>query len=204
MGRGTEFFTPNVSGDNSLYNNRNSFQKISLDNVSDSLQRESLRIWFPYQEDELVKHIKMVAKNKRFFEWRRRPFVWAPCEFVKEIRQDRTMRIPESIEQFLELKAEGRYDFTSISTINFKGTSIKLRDQTFAWTPVDSANKNADTEDLIRKFYEFFCGVPYDEIEHENDKEKTFENMFDKSVIAEIRESLRIAVVKLESILPSM
>lgn len=163
--------------------------------------KDPARIWFNTQEDNVIKHIQKVDKDNRFYDFRKLPFVWAPCGLNSEIRNDETMGIPSSEEEYAELRLEGRYIDTEIEDIYF----VKSQNDTtgaVSYTIMDESDPNASKIDLKKKFSKFFLGVPYHLAPHKNDVDKTFPKMW--TLVDEVRRALRHAVVKIESFIPHM
>ena len=196
-----ELFSQNISGDTALYNDSNNFTKLSLDGKKHNLGKDPARIWFNTQEDNVMKHIQKVDKENRFYDFRKLPFVWAPCSMSSEIRDDETMGIPSSEEEYGELRRQRRYIDTEIEGIYF----LKSQDSTsgeITYTIADENDPSAKKIDLKKKFSKFFLGVTYNLAPHKNEADKTFPKMW--LLVDEVRRALRHAVVKIESFLPHM
>ena len=194
-----ELFSQNVSGDTALYNTTQSFTKLSLDAKKHNLGKDPARIWFNTQEDNVMKYIQKVDKDNRFYDFRKLPFCWAPCKLNGEIRDDPTMGIPSSEEEYMDLRAENRYVDTEIEGIYFVKTTTESG---ATYTIMDEDNPSAAKTDLKKRFSKFFLGVPYNMAPHKNEADKTFPKMF--LLVDEVRRSLKHAVVKIESFIPHM
>ena len=195
-----ELFSQNISGDTALYSNSSSFSKLSLDTKKHCLGNDPSRMWFNSLEDNVIKHIQKVDKENRFYDFRKLPFCWAPCEVNAEIRDDPTMGIPSSEAQYNTLRKEGRYVDTEIEHIYFNITRSK--EDVVTIMIMDESDPGASKIELKRRFSKFFLGVPYDLAPHKSDADKTFPKMW--LLVDEVRRSLRIASVKLETNIPHM
>ena len=198
-------FGYNVSGDNALYNPGSSFLKLSLDERKKDLPAESVRLWLNQQKDLITKHIQKVAKNNRFTtNWQNLPFVWQPCEFGAEIADDLKMGIPSSVNEYLEFLDSDRYKNTPVANITFKETK-ETRVTTFPFK-IAHVDGSPVTDEVATQniFSRYFTGYDFNMIPQESTVSNTFENTFDPKIISEIRETLRLMIVKLEAIMPHM
>ena len=208
---------------------QSNYKKLDLDDFNHGTYKNTIHIWFRDLEFNIRKDIIKIHKNNRFSNFSVLPFIWNPC-FNNDLPEDSPhFGFPNSPTEFQEFKDAGLYKNTPVEYLDIVQTRIRTRsmakqksekddtpDFEILDTPElifsDAEYKVTSTEpgdtrspkELASVFCKFFTGFEPERMPFKKAEKRTWTGLFEIDVLAELRDSVKIAVITLLAVIPSL
>ena len=204
------------------------YKKLDLDDFNHGAYKNTVHIWFRDLEFNIRKDIAKIHKNNRFTHFTLLPFIWKPC-FQRDSPEDSEhFGIPSSPNEFTNFQDSGLYTGTPVEFLSITRTRIRTRSQ--AATKADASDPGLDfgssqdltypegeykvsssipgdkrtPEELGAVFCKFFTGLEPERLPFKAQEKRLWTGCFETEIVAEIRDALKIAIVILLAVIPSL
>lgn len=205
---------------------QSNYKKLDLDDFNHGAYKNTINFWFRDLEFNIRRDIIKMYKNNRFSNFTLLPFIWEPCFQFDSPEESTHFGIPNSPSEFIDFKEKGFYkntpvEFITITKTRSRSKSVSKKqegtesfDLTEGFELIFPDNEykigstlpgdTRSTKELESTFCLFFAGVEPERLPVKESSKKVWTGIFETSILAEIRESIKTAVTILLAVIPSL
>ena len=208
------------------------YKKLDLDDFQHGAYKANINIWFRDLEFNIRKDIMKIHKNNRFSNFTALPWIWDPCFKYESPENSTHFGIPSSPNEFKEFKDKGYYKNTVVEHICITKTRSRTKstgkpapkagDSTdasgfeFIEPPKliypefeyklssDLSGDPRTPKELASDFCSFFSGQEPERLPFKEMEKRVWTGLFESEILIEIRDSIKIPVVIVLAVIPSL